>query len=239
MSGSGSWHEVLTLADEQWGLVTTQQVERTGLAWSTLARQIRRGVLERVAHGVYRVRGAGEVEQLGLRAAWLQLGPSIPAWDRQLADGAVSHRSAASLFGLGPLPADVHEFTLPGRKQTRRKDVRLHKHVIPDDGWTTHRGLPVTRPRRIAADLLGDGEDPGAIGEVIADALRSGYEDPASVARSIAPYAPAHGFGRGDAEGFLDWLLGLSGDPDREIWIAEAGTDPVDRSRATNRGDLS
>ena len=35
------------------------QAERAGVAWSSLAGLARGGSLERVAHGVYRVRGAG------------------------------------------------------------------------------------------------------------------------------------------------------------------------------------
>ena len=60
-----------------------------------------------------------------LRAAWLQLAPGVPAWQRCADQGVVSHRSAAAVFGLGHLPADVHEFTLPARRQSRRGDVRL------------------------------------------------------------------------------------------------------------------
>jgi predicted transcriptional regulator of viral defense system len=222
-----SWTTVLSLAEEQWGLVTTQQVEATGVAWSTLARQVRFGSLERVAHGVYRVRGAGEPEHLELRAAWLQLSPATPAWERTPAQGVVSHRSAAALYGLGHLPADVHEFILPARKQTRRDDVRLHRGDLPDGGWITLNSLPVTRPYRIAADLLAEKEDPGAVGELIADALRPVYDYPGTVARAIAPYAAAHGLRRGDGIGLLRWLLDLTGDPERETWLKEAAaTDP-------------
>lgn len=213
---------MLSLADEQWGLVTTQQVEATGVAWSTLARQLRFGSLERVAHGVYRVRGAGQPEHLELRAAWLQLSPAIPVWERTPEQGVVSHRSAAALYGLGHLPADIHEFTLPARKQTRREDVRLHRGDLADGSWITLHGLPVTRPHRIAADLLAEREDPGAVGELIVDALRPVYDYPGTVARAIAPYAAAHGLRRGDGIGLLRWLLDLTGDPQRHTWLEEA-----------------
>jgi predicted transcriptional regulator of viral defense system len=221
MSKSEAWATVVSIADEQWGLVTKPQAEATGLAWSTLARQVRNGVLERVAYGVYRVRGAGFVDHLELRAAWLQLNPSMPSWEREPADGMVSHRSAAALYGIGHLPADVHEFTLPHRKQTRRPDVRLHRGRVGDD-WITHHGLPVTRPHRIAADLLGEREDAGAVAQLIADALRSAFDYPDVVARAIAPHAAAYGLHRGDGLGLLEWLLSLSGDPNRESWLAEA-----------------
>ncbi|XVU28607.1 hypothetical protein ACQPZJ_16615 [Actinoplanes sp. CA-054009] len=105
-----------------------------------------------MAHGVYRVRGGGEPDHMELRAAWLQLEPRVPAWEREPAAGVVSHRSAAALYGIGHLPADAHEFTLPRRKQTRRDDVKLHRGDVAH-GRTTRLGLPVTRPSRTAADL--------------------------------------------------------------------------------------
>lgn len=201
--------------------MTTQQVEATGVAWSTLARQLRSGRLERVAHGVYRVRGAGEVDHLALRAAWLQLRPAVPVWERSPEDGVVSHRSAAALYGIGHLPADMHEFTLPHRKQTRRADVRLHRGDV-DDAWIDLRGLPVTGPSRIAADLLAERTDPGAVAQLIAGALRDGYDDPSTVADAIAPYATTYGIRRGDGLAVLRWLLELSGDADREVWLQAA-----------------
>lgn len=222
MTESRAGGAVLAIADEQWGLVTKQQVEATGVAWSTLARQVRNGILERVAHGVYRVRGAGSVDDLELRAAWLQLNPAKAAWERDAADGVVSHRSAAALYGIGHLPADIHEFTLPARKQSRRVDVRLHRGSIKDGDWIILRGLPVTRPHRIASDLLAEREDPGAVAQLIADALRPVFDYPGAVASAIAPFATAYGFRRGDGVSLLRWLLELSGDPERDVWLDEA-----------------
>jgi hypothetical protein len=216
------WAAALAIADEQWGLITKQQVEMAGVAWSTLARRVEQGFLERIAHGVYRVRGGGEPDHLELRAAWLQLEPGVPAWERTAAAGVVSHRSAAALYGIGHLSADRHEFTLQARKQTRRKDVRLHRGDVDDVDCITLRGLPVTRPSRIAADLLADRADLGAVAQLISDALRGAFDYPGSVATAIAPYAAAHGLRRDDGIGLLRWLLELSGDPDREKWLVEA-----------------
>jgi hypothetical protein len=218
---SDAWSAVLAIADEQWGLVTRQQVEATGVAWTTLTRRVERGVLERVANGVYRIRGGGETDHLEMRAAWLQLAPGVPAWERTPAQGVVSYRSAAALYGIGHLPADLHEFTLPSRKQTRRRDVRLHRGDV-DNGCSTLHGLPVTRPSRIAADLLAAREDPGAVAQLIVDSLRPAFDDPGSIASAIAPYAAAHGLRRGDGLALLRFLLDLSGSPDLEAWLAEA-----------------
>lgn len=212
---------MLAIADEQWGLITKQQIEMTGTAWSTLVRRVERGSLERITRGVYRVRGSGEPDHVELRAAWLQLEPRVPAWERTASTGVVSHRSAAALYGFGHLPADTHEFTLPDRRQTRRKDVRLHRGDVSHHRVSL-RGLPVTRPSRIAADLLSEREDFGAIAQLVVDALRSGSDDPGSVASAIAPHAAAYGLQRHDGIELLRWLLELSGDPRGREWLTEA-----------------
>src|SRR5437879_7218061 len=123
----GTLDALANLAEEQWGLFTRREAESTGMAWSTLSRLAAGGGVERVAHGVYRMRGGPPVDHLALRAAWLQLAPDTPAWERDPADGVVSHRSAAAVYGHGHLPADVHQFTLPRRRQTRRTDVEVRR----------------------------------------------------------------------------------------------------------------
>ena len=115
----------------------------------------------------------------------------------------------------------MHEFTLPRRRQSRRCDVRLHRGQT-SEGWIRLRGLPVTRPARIAADLLAEQEDPEAVAQIIADALRSVYDYPATVAEAIAPYASRFGLRRGDGLALLGWLLELTGDQERAAWLDEA-----------------
>lgn len=94
---------------------------------------------------MYRLVGAPIPDHMELRAAWLQLVPGLPAWERTAREGVVSHRSAAAMYGLGHLPADQHEFTVPKRRQTRRPDVRIHLRTLTDAEWTGLRGLPVTK----------------------------------------------------------------------------------------------
>jgi hypothetical protein len=208
------------IAEDQWGLITRRQAGDAGVSPATLQRLTSSGVLERVAHGVYHLSGAPEPDHLGLRAAWLQLAPEMPAWERTADRGVVSHRSAAALYGLGHLPADQHEFKLPRRKQSRRPDVRLHQGPIRN--WTDLGGLPVTRPSEIAADLLSEREDPGAVGQVIADAIRQGYDYPGTFADALAPHGAKFGLRSGDGIGLLRWLLELVGDPDTPRWLQEA-----------------
>ncbi len=218
------------LAQEQWGLVTRRQAEQVGIPQTTLDRLTAPGsALERVAHGVYRLSGTPIPEHLELRAAWLQLAPGVPAWERGPEQGVVSHRSAAALYGLGHLPADRHEFTLPQRRQTRRSDVRLHVLPLTDAEWIRLSGLPVTRPARIAADLLADREDPGAVAQVVADGIRGVFDYPGTFAESLAPHAARLGLRRNDGFALLRWLLDLADDPNTPRWLNEARTH-LDRS---------
>src|ERR1022692_897608 len=155
---------IAELTEEQWGLVTRRELGRAGIPPTTVDRLAAPGSsLERVAHGVYRLAGTPTPDHLDLRAAWFQLAPGIPVWERKTPkEGVVSHRSAAAIYAIGHLPADRHEYTVPQRRQTRRPDVRIHVRHIDDGEWIAQQGLPVTRPSRIASDLLWDHEDPEA-----------------------------------------------------------------------------
>ena len=223
---------VAELAQDQWGLVTRRQVENAGVSPATIQRLASEGVLGRTAQGVYRLAAAPTPDQLELRSAWLQLAPEVPAWERTPAQGVVSHRSAAALYGLGHLPADRHEFTLPVRRQTRRADVRLHRGNVKDAEWISLRGLPVTRPARIASDLLADREDPEAVGHVIADGIRGAFVYPGTFVEALAPHATKFGLRRGDGLGLVSWLLELVGEPDRSEWLEAARASVVQPASA-------
>jgi predicted transcriptional regulator of viral defense system len=211
------------LAEDQWGLLTRRQAEAAGVSAATLGRlSAPDGVLERMTQGVYHLAGAPLPDDAALRAAWLGLAPETLAWERRPEQGVVSHRSAAAMYGLGELPADRHEFTLPQRRQTRRADVRLHRRALAEKDWIAIRGLPVTRPSRIAADLLTEREDPGAVAQIVAEAIRGVYDYPGTFAESLSSVAARLGFRAGDGLALLRWLLELAGDPEAGRWLEEA-----------------
>lgn len=212
------------LTEGQWGLVTLQQARAAGVAWRSLTRLVEAGLLERVAHGVYRVRGSAEPDHLDLRAAWLQLDPARPAWQR-LDDpdvAVVSHASAASLYGVGDLRGDVHEFTLPERRQTRRPDVRIHRGRVPPERRLLLNGLPTTRAAWVVGQLLADHVDPDAVAQITREVLERVLDYPRDVAQAFAPYAHRFGYERGDGVALLDELLRRAGASNREGLIAEA-----------------
>jgi hypothetical protein len=93
---------------------------------------------------------------------------------------------------------------------------------VANDECIQLRGLPVTRPSRIASDLLADHEDPEAVASVVADAVRDAYDYPATFVEALASQAPRFGLRRGDGLALLRWLLELVGDPNTGDWIEEA-----------------
>jgi predicted transcriptional regulator of viral defense system len=220
---SSTLSKLAGLAPDQWGLVTRRQAEEAGISQATMTRLTAdASTLERVGHGVYHLVGAPIPDHLPLRVAWLQLAPEVPAWRRTADEGVVSHRSAAALYGLGHLPADEHHFTVSTRRRSRRPDVKLHVRKLADHEWVNLRGLPVTRPSRIASDLVADREEPGAVAQLVADAIRNAYDYPGTFADALAPHAAAFGFRRGDGLALLRSLLDLAGDPDSDRWVEDA-----------------
>jgi hypothetical protein len=222
------------MAEEQWGFVTRRQALRLGVSRRSWERLTTTGeMLEKVAHGVYRLRGVPPPDHEQLRAAWLQLAPDVPAWERVEQQGVVSHRSAADMYGAGHLPEERHDFTIAMRHQSRREDVRLHSRKLSDTEWIILRGLPVTRPSRIASDLLYDREDPTGVAQIISESLRNVYDYPSTCAEALAPHAAKFELRRGDGVTLLKVLLELVDDPQTDLWMSEARTSaPVDRAPA-------
>ena len=207
---------VLTLADvaaEQWGLVTTAQARALGVSAQAVARLTNQGSLERMTHGVYRVSGAPPEPVDELRAAWLTLDPSRRAAERvrSAAPALVSHRSAASLHGLGDLDADLHEFTTPARKQSRRPDIRLHRGHLVAGEWTVVDGLPVTTVARTVADLAAARVDGGHLAGVVRDALTVRQVSDHELSAALAPHAHRYGAPAGDGEALLARFIQESG----------------------------
>ena len=228
MPSSATLQKVADLAADQWGLLTRQQALGAGIAPATLARMTGE-LLQPVARGVYHVAIAPIPDLLDLRAAYLQLAPEVPVWQRKGEHGVVSHRSAAAVYHLGHLPADTHQFTLPERRRVRRSDVRIYVDRLEEKPWVALSGLLVTRPSRIVADLLWDEQDHEAVARIAGDALRNGSDRPSTFVEELAPLARRLGFREGAGESVLRWLLEIGGDQEVARSTLEA---LADESRA-------
>jgi very-short-patch-repair endonuclease len=72
-------------------------------------------------------------------------------------DAVLSHRSAASLWGLLRTEKGPPHVTVPSKGGRRKRDgIRLHRCSSLVEGMTTQpNGIPVTTPARTVADLRG------------------------------------------------------------------------------------
>ena len=141
---------VAAVAGRQHGVISTPQLRSCGLGSNRIADWVRSGHLYPVHRGAYAVGHLPVSAEGRWMAAVLALG-----------DGAaLSHRSAAALWGIAPRfapewskpPVDV---IVPGRGgRARRRGIRVHRSVtLVDAEVTRRRGIAVTRPARTLADL--------------------------------------------------------------------------------------
>ena len=212
MSKAGQLSEIAT---EQWGLVTTAQAGRVGVTAQSIAKMAKAGSLVRLAQGVYRLAGSPVDMHEDLRVAWLGLDPGRTAVERLVGVDVdiVSHRSAALLLGLGDLDADLMEFTVSRRRQTRRPDVRVYRSSVGPDDWALTASLPAASPRRVIADLAAARIDRGHLATVVRDAVLDHHLAMDAVAATLAPHARAYGAATGNGQGLLTLLLREAGIP--------------------------
>lgn len=226
MKSSAALRVLAELSASQWGMVTTAQAAEHGVQRLDLSRLAKAGHLERLAHGVYRDAGAPSDEYESLRAAWLAAEPSRTAEARlrDLVGGiVVMGESAASLHGVGDLPADRQEFSTPVRRQTQRAEVSYRQRQLnPDDVTITH-GLPVTTIERNIADLVEARTDLSLVADVLRDAVRVRNLDTGRLSDLLSPLAARNGLRKSDGAALLDRLTALAG-LDATSLAAEIGT---------------
>lgn len=135
------YRRVLEIAAEQHGLLTMADAVAAGISRNTIIKLASRGVLERVAHGIYRIPElAGD--PLGQHQAALLM----------FQGGALSHDTALDLHGLCDInPTRLH-LTLPTGRRVPRKAVPawlvLHRGRLEEGDITWHQGLAIVTPAR-------------------------------------------------------------------------------------------
>jgi predicted transcriptional regulator of viral defense system len=173
--------ELLPLAEQNDGLVTSAQARKLGITDSVLARLTQRGKLERVARGVYRIPyfPADRLSQYREAVLWARAsqGPE---------QVALSHETALGVYGISDVnPAHVH-LTVPKSARLRRlkpKWIVIHRGELPPGELTTHEGLPVTTVAKSVMDMM---ETTGRLGlarQAIKDARKEGFISAAELQR--------------------------------------------------------
>ena len=157
-----------------------------GFTESAIEHRVRMGRLHLVARGVYAV-GRPHLDRDGRwMAAVLACGPGA----------ALSHRSAAALWGFADEHADYIAVSVRRPSESRLRGVRCHRRpTLPAKAIAKRRNIPLTQPVQTFLDLVGvmgprDLErainDADKCDVIDADALRKALDDQAG-RRGVRP----------------------------------------------------
>jgi predicted transcriptional regulator of viral defense system len=178
------YEKATELAADQHGYLTTAQALESGISRDTLRKMAKRGALERVSWGVYRVPTFPFSPLAQYMAACLW--PAGPV-------GVVSHQSALAIRDLSDVnPAKVH-ITLPEGFRVRRKIpeyLSIHHANLSNEEIGSHEGIPATTVRRTIEDCFRAHLGPALLRQAIEDGKRLGYlrsEEARRLERRVLP----------------------------------------------------
>jgi hypothetical protein len=160
---------VAKIAGRQHGVITVRQLREVGLDADAVRFRVRAGRLHRLHRGVYSVGHRALTWRGRWTAAVLACG-----------DGAaLSHRSAAELWGFLRPEGDLVDVTVPGRAGRKaQKGITVHRprRFTPRDTTRRHR-IAVTTPARTIEDIRGTVE-PYLFRRALRQAELAGYRVP-------------------------------------------------------------
>ena len=131
---------IVALAESQQSVVGHEQLVALGVGEGAIRHRLACGRLYAVHRGVYVVGGRSLSREGRWSAARLALGPAA----------VLSHRSAATLWGLRP--SELVELTVPGDRRSPA-GVVVHRSRLAPDEITVRAGVPVTSVSRTLLDL--------------------------------------------------------------------------------------
>jgi predicted transcriptional regulator of viral defense system len=158
--------ELAEIAADQHGLFTLDHARAVGYADNTVAQMARRGRLQRVSHGVYRI-------------PFLPGGPLGPYMAAALwplgVKGVLSHATALDLWAVSDInPAKIH-ITVPRTHRPQREVPSayvIHRDDLPPEEIDTIEGVPVVTLARATRECAADHLAP----DLLEQAVRHGTE---------------------------------------------------------------
>ncbi len=167
------------LAGRQHGVVARRQLLALGFSKSAIEHRVERGRLYVVAHGVYAVGWPG----MARKRLWMA---AVLACQN---DAALSHRSAAKLWGIGTERPGVIDVTVRRRCELRRPGLRVRgRPSLPTEDIVVRDGIPVTAPVRTLVDLSTELRPPG-IERSVNEADKLDLIDPEALRSALDSYA--------------------------------------------------
>jgi very-short-patch-repair endonuclease len=164
-----------------WGVLSLNELFACGLTAKEVKGRARTGHLHRLHRGVYAVGHRNIPLEGRFLAATKACGPTV----------ALSHYSAATLWGIVDWDDRHPEVTVPGPGTRRHAGIRVHRSTtITRDDVTRRRGIPLTTPARTIHDLFSVLPYKGvrrAANRALARKLLAPHHLPPRLAATVAP----------------------------------------------------
>ncbi len=174
------YNTVFEIAADNFGYLTVEQAWDAAVSPKTLNAMARRGTLEHVSTGVYRVAAISPSPMSEYMEASL--------WPRGV-QGVISHDSALVIHQLSDVnPAKIH-ITVPRSHRVMRAIPRMyavHRANLAAEDVVFVDGVPVTAPVRTILDSHQAHLGPALIRQAIEDGIRSGVLSTAQAQRLAA-----------------------------------------------------
>jgi very-short-patch-repair endonuclease len=164
---------VAALANRQHGVAARRQLLDAGITRHEIDHRLMLGRLHALHHGVFAVGHRRLTREGRWMAAVLAAGPGA----------ALSHRSAAALWGLRP--SEYLDVTVPTYR--KRPGIRIHTSSLPPDEITSLQAIPVTTVPRTLLDLAST-LPPHQVERAANEAELRGRTDRLSLADLVARY---------------------------------------------------
>ena len=144
LTTQASSRELWALAERQHGVVTRRQLQALGFTPKAIRHRLASGRLHRIGRAVYAVGRPGLTRHGRWMAAVLTCGP----------EAALSHESAAALWGMRDREGARVEVSVPVRCDPRQPGIVVHRRADFLARHCTRRaGIPVTTPVCTLVDL--------------------------------------------------------------------------------------
>lgn len=156
-------------AEAQHGYITAAQAATEGIDYRTLGMMARRGVVERLSRGVYRLSQYPPFRHGQYMEATL--------WPQEGVQAALSHESALEFHGLSDVNPNRIHITLPVSYRIRRKippHLIVHREALQARDVEVLDGIRVTTPFRSVQDCIRGHLGPRLVQQAIADGRRGG-----------------------------------------------------------------
>jgi very-short-patch-repair endonuclease len=167
------------LAGRQHGVVTRQQLLALGFGKRSIEHRVERRRLHLVAHGVYAV-------------GWPRMTPKRRWMAAVLACGegaALSHRSAAALWGIGAERRGAVDISVTRRCELKRPGLRVRgRPTLLAKDIAIHDGIAVTSPVQTLIDLATELE-PRGVERAVNEADKRDLIDPETLRSELDGHA--------------------------------------------------